>query len=262
LELPSTGAVSSIVKNTRYYTLMIVFGILTAISVQPALLEFTEKDLANHMIIEHSLFFIIGATSVQVAETILKLLVSSQSKKKKKETEYHTKLEKKGKSNSKLSIIILYWSGLLRNIFTINNTYGFIWLIIPIVLLTFWHLPSVFDYATLHEQIHILQHISFIIVGATGFLALRALGESFRILALIALNAIMAFAGLLFAVLQTPIYTVYSVSSHNDAGTYMVVTCLLLLLVGLPAYLIHRTLFHVRIKAINNNNNNNNNQWK
>jgi hypothetical protein len=93
----------------------------------------------------------------------LKLLVSSQSKKKKKETEYYTKLEKKSKSNA-------------------------------------------------------------------------------------------AFAGLMFAVLQTPIYTVYSVSSHNDAGTYMLVTCLLLLLVGLPAYLIHRTLFHVRIKAMNNNN--------
>ena len=42
--------------------------------------------------------------------------------------------------------------------------------------------------------------------------------------------------------------------AHNDAGTYMLVTCLLLLLVGLPAYLIHRTLFHVRIKAMNNNN--------
>lgn len=167
----------------------------------------------------------------------------------KKETEYYTKLGKKDKSNLTWSIIISFWSRLLRNIFSINSTYGLIWLIIPILLLTFWHLPSVFDYATLYEQIHILQHISFIIVGATGFLALRTLGESFKILLLIALNAIMAFAGLMFAVLQTPIYTVYSVSSHNDAGTYMLVTCILLLLVALPAYLIHRTLFHVRIKV-------------
>jgi hypothetical protein len=249
LELPFTGAVSSsFKKNISNYTLIIVFGILTIISVQPALLEFTEKDLANHMIIEHSLFFILGAMSVQVAETVLRLLVSSGGKSK-KETEYYTKLGKKDKSNLTWSIIISFWSRLLRNIFSINSTYGLIWLIIPILLLTFWHLPSVFDYATLYEQIHILQHISFIIVGATGFLALRTLGESFKILLLIALNAIMAFAGLMFAVLQTPIYTVYSVSSHNDAGTYMLVTCILLLLVGLPAYLIHRTLFHVRIKV-------------
>jgi hypothetical protein len=255
--LPSTDAISSLKKNIRNYILIIVFGILAAISVQPALLEFTEKDLGNHMVIEHTLFFILGALSVQVAEAILRLLVSSANKSK-KETEYHyTKLGKKDKSNLRLSIIISFWSGLLKNIFSINSKYAFIWLIIPILLLTFWHLPSVFDYATLHEQIHILQHISFIIVGATGFLALRTLGESFKILVLIALNAVMAFAGLMFAVLQTPIYTVYSVSSHNDAGTYMLVTCILLLLVGLPAYLIHRTLFHVRIKAMDKNN-----QWK
>jgi Protein of unknown function (DUF1404)/Cytochrome c oxidase caa3 assembly factor (Caa3_CtaG) len=252
--LPFTDAISSsIKKNISNYTVIIVFGVLTIISVQPALLEFTEKGLANHMVLEHSLFFILGAMSVQVAETVLRLLVSSGGKSK-KETEYHTKLGKKDKANFGLSIIISFWSGLLRKIFSINSTYGFIWLVIPILLLTFWHLPSVFDYATLHEQIHILQHISFIIVGATGFLALRTLGESFKILVLIAFNAIMAFAGLMFAVLQTPIYTVYSISSHNDAGTYMLLTCILLLLVGLPAYLIHRTLFHVRIKAMNNNN--------
>lgn len=236
--MPSTDAVpSSLKKNISNYTLIIVFGILTVISVQPALLEFTEKDLANHMILEHSIFFILGALSVQVAETVLRLLIFSGSK------------SKKDQGNLGLSIIILFWSRLLKKVFRINSTYGFIWLIIPILLLTFWHLPSVFDYATLHEQIHILQHISFIIVGATAFLALRTLGESFKILVLIALNAVMAFAGLMFAILQTPIYTVYSVSSHNDAGTYMLVTCILLLLVGLPAYLIHRTLFHIRIKV-------------
>lgn len=236
--MPSTDAVpSSLKKNISNYTLIIVFGILTVISVQPALLEFTEKDLANHMILEHSIFFILGALSVQVAETVLRLLIFSGSK------------SKKDQGNLGLSIIISFWSRLLKKVFRINSTYGFIWLIIPILLLTFWHLPSVFDYATLHEQIHILQHISFIIVGATAFLALRTLGESFKILVLIALNAVMAFAGLMFAILQTPIYTVYSVSSHNDAGTYMLVTCILLLLVGLPAYLIHRTLFHIRIKV-------------
>lgn len=236
--MPSTDAVpSSLKKNISNYTLIIVFGILTVISVQPALLEFTEKDLANHMILEHSIFFILGALSVQVAETVLRLLIFSGSK------------SKKDQGNLGLSIIISFWSRLLKKVFRINSTYGFIWLIIPILLLTFWHLPSVFDYATLHEQIHILQHISFIIVGATAFLALRTLGESFKILVLIALNAVMGFAGLMFAILQTPIYTVYSVSSHNDAGTYMLVTCILLLLVGLPAYLIHRTLFHIRIKV-------------
>jgi hypothetical protein len=82
--LPSTDAISSLKKNIRNYILIIVFGILAAISVQPALLEFTERDLANHMVIEHTLFFILGAMSVQVAEEILRLLVSSENKSKKR----------------------------------------------------------------------------------------------------------------------------------------------------------------------------------
>jgi hypothetical protein len=96
---------------------------------------------------------------------------------------------------------------------------------------------------------HILQHISFITVEATGFIALRTLGESFKIIILITLNAIMAFTGLLFSVTTDPVYSFYSINGHNEAGTYMLITCIqLLLIIGLPAYLIHRALFHILIK--------------
>lgn len=230
---------------------MIIFGTLIATSLQPDLLAATEKDLASHMVLEHTLFFFLGAISVQVAETVLRLIVSFENSKRKSRSQTGAQ---ERKSNLTLKIISV-WSQSLRKIFIVNSRYGFIWLIIPIILLTFWHLPSIFDYATLNEQVHIIQHISFIIVGATAFLALRALGESFKILTLISLNAIMAFAGLMFAVTSTPIYPVYSVSSHNDAGTYMLITCILLLLVVLPAYLISRTIFHLRVKTINSSSN-------
>jgi hypothetical protein len=62
------------------------------------------------------------------------------------------------------------------------NKFGFIWIIISIIVLTIWHVPFIIDFAALHEPIHILQHFSFIIVGATVFLAIRALGESFKII--------------------------------------------------------------------------------
>lgn len=105
-----------------------------------------------------------------------------------------------------------------------------------------------FDYAELHEQAHIAQHISFVVVGAMGFLAARSLGESFKLFALFALNGVMGFAGLMFSVLDRPIYLVYSVNSHNNAGVYMLVSCIILLLVILPAYLIRRTFFHIRVR--------------
>jgi hypothetical protein len=59
----------------------------------------------------------------------------------------------------------------------------------------------------------------------------------------------MGFAGLLFSVITDPVYSLYSsVSGHNEAGNYMLITCILLLLIGLPAYLVHRALFHIRIR--------------
>lgn len=122
------------------------------------------------------------------------------------------------------------------------------WLSIPILLLAVWHYPPLFDYAVLHANVHILQHISFIVVGATAFIALRTLGESFKIITLIALNAAMAFGGLLLSVTTDPVYSVYSVNGHNEAGNYMLVTCILLLVIGLPAYLIHRAFIHIRIR--------------
>jgi hypothetical protein len=217
------------------YLLFGTFGMLVLISTQPAFLEFTEQDLAYHMIIEHTLFFVMGAMSVQVAERILKLLILSVT-------------NKKVKTKSPLKwTVISFWTNFLRKIFTINR-YGYVWVTIAVGLLTFWHIPAVFDFTELHEPIHILQHISFIVVGAAGFLAIRALGESFKLFVLFSINGIMGFAGLMFSVLDRPIYLVYSVNSHNNAGTYMLVSCIILLLVVLPLYLIRRTLFHIRVR--------------
>ena len=117
----------------------------------------------------------------------------------------------------------------------------------------FWHLPSIFDYSQLHESVHVLQHLSFIAVGISGFLAARTLGESFNLFTLLSLSAIMGFAGLFFSVLNKPIYQVYSIYNHNIAGYYMVIMCLLMLIIGMPSYLTYRTLFHIRHKANDRN---------
>jgi Protein of unknown function (DUF1404)/Cytochrome c oxidase caa3 assembly factor (Caa3_CtaG) len=222
------------------------FAILAVVSVQSSILELTEKDLADHMVIEHTLFFFLGAASVKMAEIVLRILVSHTNRRH----EYNiavSKSEGQIRNNLKLSIITV-WSTILKRIFSVYSRYRLLWLVVPAALLALWHLPSLFDYALLHEKVHMLQHISFVIVGVTGYLALRTLGDSFKIIILITLNAIMGFAGLLFSVTTDPVYSVYSVSSHNEAGTYMLVTCMLLLLIGLPAYLIHRTYFYIHSK--------------
>lgn len=243
-----------------------LFGVLTIISVQSPILQITEQNLADHMVIEHTIFFFLGAASVRTAEIILRILVSCAHTARRKFSYQAITMTKRTSSSVQpridinwhncndnwkpplLTTIVPFWSNIVRTIFSVSSRYGFLWISIPIILLAIWHYPPLFDYATLHENVHILQHISFIVVGATGFIALRTLGESFKIIILITLNAIMAFAGLLFSVTTDPVYSLYSVSGHNEAGIYMLVTCIVLLLIGLPAYLIHRALFHIRIR--------------
>ncbi|HJT47760.1 MAG TPA: DUF1404 family protein [Nitrososphaeraceae archaeon] len=243
-----------------------LFGILIVLSLQSPILEITEQNLALHMVVEHTIFFFLGASSVKTAEILLRILVSHSKRKltcraisitKKKTNSVHDSNKNSGTSRldfdegseSRFSVrIVAFWLKVARAIFGSSSRYGLLWLSIPILLLAMWHYPPLFDYAVLHENFHILQHISFVIVGATAFIALRTLGESFKIIILIALNAAMAFGGLLLSVTTDPVYSSYSVNGHNEAGNYMIVTCILLLVIAFPAYLIHRTFIHIRIK--------------
>jgi cytochrome c oxidase assembly factor CtaG len=248
---------SQIGHKTREFVFIAVFAVLTVISLQGSLLEIFEQDLANHMVLEHTLFFVYGALSIIVAEIVLRFIISYEKASRHPDhckDNYTHKLKYSGvTTNSRLIIGINYWTRFLRKIFGINNC-GLVWVIIAGGLMIFWHIPSVFDFATLHESFHILQHISFIIVGAAGFLAIRSLGESFSIFLLFTITGIMGFASLAFAVSDNPIYSVYTVNSHHDAGTYMLVSCMLIILIALPVYLIEKALFHIRIKAGNNAN--------
>lgn len=213
---------------------MILFIILTSVSTQRSILIPLEKELAYHMIVEHTIFFILGATSVRLAEILLKFLV---------------KFNKKQKNSQKniLSQLTNLWTRSLRNVFKIKKI-GFIWLIITILILYFWHVPSIFDYSELHPAIHALQHLSFIVAGTTAFLSLRSLGESYKIFLIVILSGMMGLIGLLFSLTDTAVFNVYSVGSHNYAGSFMVIVSVILLIVGLPLYIIKKTLSYTKIK--------------
>jgi hypothetical protein len=47
--------------------------------------------------------------------------------------------------------------------------------------------------------------------------------------------------------------TKMQLKSHNNAGTWMLVVCVILLVIVMPSYLIHRTFLHVRIKLKSSN---------
>ena len=246
----STTIILHFSKNKRNYIILFSFVILSILSTQETLLETIEGDLGNHMIIEHALFFLIGALSVLVSETLLKVLVLSSKKHNNNHLLEESKNNDNNNNNQPIKLIVNYWIKFIRKIFALNR-HGFLWLTIAIILMSFWHIPSVFDYASISEPVHVIQHISFIAVGVCGFMTIRAIRESFNIFLLFSLIGMMGFAGLMLAVLDKPIYKVYTVSSHNNAGTYMIILSMVLALIVFPAYLIHRTLFHIRFRSQN-----------
>jgi Protein of unknown function (DUF1404) len=195
------------------------------------------------MIIEHMLFFAIGALSVIVAEIILRTI----TRRNRQHIEEVRKAIGDDTTVNQMSStrIIRYWTIFLGVIFRLNK-HVWIWIIIALLLMLVWHIPNVFDYASTHSLAHVLQHISFVAVGAAIFLSIRILGESFNIFLLLSLIGMMGFGGLIFVILDEPIYQVYSIRSHHDAGIYMIISSILLLLVITPVYLIRRTIFHLR----------------
>ena len=236
--------------HKRDIVIISIFLYLTIISTQPSILESTEVSLAGHMILEHLFFFILGATSVMSAEIILKyLVIISPSSSNNQDIKNRLKNEEIKLNQTALRLAILSkWKHIPRKIFTVNQfKYRYIWIIASVFILAIWHIHSISDFADRHIQVHILQHISFIVVGATGYLAIRSFGESFNLFLLLSLMCMMSFAGLLFSVTQTSLYTVYSIYDHNDTGTYMIILSILLLLIGFPAYLIRRALFHTQV---------------
>lgn len=242
----------------KFYDAIIisVFILLTVVSLQESILEELESTLGNHMIIEHMLFFVIGALSVSVAEITLRTITLKERKRRLHMEE--AEKEKKMPEEATVSVdqagtttyvhIIRYWKALVGTVFRLNK-YAWIWAIIAILLMSVWHIPEVFDYAFTHSQVHILQHISFIIVGAATFITIRILGESFNLFLLVSLIGMMGFAGLIFVIIDGPIYRVYSTTSHHDAGVYMIISSILLLLVITPVYLIRRTMCHLKARS-------------
>ena len=86
-------------------------------------------------------------------------------------------------------------------------------------------------------------------MGATNLLAIRSLGENSTIFLLFSMAGMMAFSGLIFVMLTERMYIFYSLSSHNQAGADMIISSIILLLVGFPAYIIKKSLLYVKVRG-------------
>jgi hypothetical protein len=230
---------NQLAKQKKFWIYLILFTILVVISSQQNVLEYLEGDLSAHMIVEHGVFFTVGILFLLLVENLLKILVRTESRPPNDWSLVDCKL-------SIRSSVIVYWKRITRAIFRLNNN-GFCWILMATSLIIFWHIPIIFDTAEKNNEIHILQHISFIIVGTTVYLCLRSLGENSVIFLIFSMAGMMALNGLVFVVLTEKIYLPYSLLSHIEAGNYMIITSIIILLVVFPTYIIKRSMHGLKV---------------
>jgi hypothetical protein len=63
------------------------------------------------------------------------------------------------------------------------------------LLMGVWHLPSLFAAATFHEDLHLIQHASFMVTGSLSLIAERMVPTTFIILSVVLMNATMGLFG-------------------------------------------------------------------
>ncbi|MDR4510746.1 MAG: hypothetical protein MRJ93_03465 [Nitrososphaeraceae archaeon] len=177
-----------------------------------------------------------------ISESILKILNKTLLLQNLSENELKTK---NISFFSLANTIVKKWKSLLKIIFSLNN-YPLIWIFISVYIMIFWHIQDLFNLAVLDNFTHILQHLSFIIVGASSFMAIRNFGESFNLILLISLIGVMGMGGVLFSVIEDNIYSVYNIEQHHEAGFYMVLTSFFILVLILPFYLIKKAMVHIK----------------
>ncbi len=219
-------------KSKNIYSLLFNYSIIPLaiiiilFQVSNPLSSFIEEDLGGHMIIEHSLFFLFGYS----------VLFSLQKSKR-----YFAK-------SSPLFISILKnnkvkWDSLKK-----NGRYG--WIFIIVILLLFWHIPIIFDYASYYVIVHLLQHISFIIVGMCIYLVIKKFEFNFHFILFILMGSIMGLSGLLLILSITPVYSFYTIQSHISAGNYMIISSIMMIIFVLPTILIKKALVYLKNNEI------------
>jgi len=90
--------------------------------------------------------------------------------------------------------------------------------VIPSVAFFYWHLPSIFDLAVTHPSIHILEHLTYIIVGTLVGLSMNAIPRRFKAVLLVVGFMMAGMMGSMMVVWPY-FYPVYSVAQNTEMDT-------------------------------------------
>jgi cytochrome c oxidase assembly factor CtaG len=211
--------------NTRrlvlYIAILLLLLLLLVAGTSSDLLYYSSTSLSFHMTIEHSIFLGSGALLVAIGGYCLQAI----------RKEFHAR---------RVLQLLLRFPNILpqqRNAIIIISC-----LAASALLMVVWHLPLLFTVATLHEDLHLIQHASFVMTGSLTMIAIRMMPTAYVILGLVLMNAAMGLFGALLLVSNHQIFIPYSIEGHVEAGNVMILLSLIMALVAFPAFMINRSL--------------------
>jgi cytochrome c oxidase assembly factor CtaG len=90
--------------------------------------------------------------------------------------------------------------------------------VIPAIVFFYWHLPSNFDLAVLNDNVHVLEHVSYIIIGSIVGLSIVAIPSKIRIV-LVEFGFMQAGMMGSMMVVWPYFYTAYSAAQNSQMDT-------------------------------------------
>jgi cytochrome c oxidase assembly factor CtaG len=208
--------------NIRRLVLYIaILLLLLVVGTSSDLLEYSSINLSFHMTIEHSIFLGSGALLVAIGGYCLQAF----------RKQFH----------AQRALQLLHFSNILPQ-HRVNAIMIVSCLAASALLMVVWHLPSFFAAATFHEDLHLIQHASFIMAGSLTLIAIKMMPTTYVILSLVLMDATMGLFGALLLVSNHQIFIPYSIENHVEAGNVMIALSIVMAVVAFPAFIINRSL--------------------
>jgi len=206
--LSSKYAIDTVKKGIFRATL----GTLCILSMLTPFGESLDSTLTLHMVVQH-FFYLAGGFLIASGADLLILGTSKFSRR-----------------------ITSIYSTLMRINASINKR-GLVTFVIAGLLTAYWHIPANFDAAVLNDDIHIMMHFTFTVVGALLFMGAGLLTGRMRHVLLLVPGKAMGIFGAFLMFTMMYVYPVYPGPEQAQAGLVMVVMMLVMDLTIVPYWL-------------------------
>lgn len=187
-------------------------GFSALLSVVSPLDEYLESTLTLHMILQHFLYIAAGFLLVYGGDLLI--WVGSRVSK---------------------NVSRVYARFLRVN--SIFSRYGIATLVVASSIAGYWYLPSNFDAAVLHANLHFEMHMSLLLAGGLIYVGSKLLTKRTQQFAPVIIGKAMGLFGALMLVTPVSIYAVYPAAEQTEAGVALVVIMLVVDLTLMPILL-------------------------